>query len=77
MTKTEFRKMVKTLPDATRAAIVIHLNEAFLEINAAECLLIKAGIKEQNLPVFSNPYSLNNEINNLISLFDFENHPND
>jgi len=77
MTKTEFRKMVKTLPDATRAEIVNHLNEAFLEINAAECCLIESGWKNQNLPVFSNPYSLNNEINNLMCLFDFENHPND
>ena len=77
MTKTEFRKMVKTLPDATRAQIVNHLNEAFLEINAAECLLIELEIKDYNFPVFKDPYSLKNEVMNLQSLFDFENHPND
>jgi hypothetical protein len=69
--------MVKTLPDATRAQIVNHLQEAFLEINAAECLLIELEIKDYNLPVFKDPYSLKNEVMNLQSLFDFENHPND
>jgi hypothetical protein len=71
MTKTELEKRLKTLPDTIRVQIVHHIAEALCEINAAECLLIREGWFDSDLPVL--PGSLNTALASLQRLIDFEN----
>jgi hypothetical protein len=74
MTESEFRKRVKSLPDATRAKIVNHLSEAYMEISAAEYLLILEGWRyDINVPVIDKNGSLNQTVRIMWKLFDFEN----
>ena len=75
MTAIEFRQKIESLPKKQRLLIIKYLDNAFMEINRAECLLISLGVKPHNIPMLDDQYSLNVSIYQLKKVFDIEGFP--